>query len=169
MGSTAAEETFRLRWDDFDSNVSGAFRELRAESDLFDVTLGCSDGGGDRSLQAHKVILSACSAFFKRVLRQSQSQSHSPHPYVYLRGVSFRDLSSALDFMYHGEVSVAQEQLNSFLAVAEDLQIKGLTHKQPGDEEARQVQYYSWLYNLQCLFQFIDCVFVLFLNSSINN
>merc|ERR1712142_634668 len=28
---------------------------------------------------------------------------------------------------YHGEVNVAQEQLNSFLSVAEDLQVKGLT------------------------------------------
>eukprot|EP00092_Neocalanus_flemingeri_P039155 GFUD01042617.1.p1 GENE.GFUD01042617.1~~GFUD01042617.1.p1 ORF type:complete len:260 (-),score=65.84 GFUD01042617.1:49-828(-) len=29
--------------------------------------------------------------------------------------------------MYHGEVNVAQEELNSFLAVAEDLKVKGLT------------------------------------------
>jgi len=29
--------------------------------------------------------------------------------------------------MYHGEVNVAQEELNSFLAVAEELQVKGLT------------------------------------------
>ena len=29
--------------------------------------------------------------------------------------------------MYHGEVNVAQEELNTFLAVAEDLQVKGLT------------------------------------------
>merc|ERR1719470_784776 len=29
--------------------------------------------------------------------------------------------------MYHGEGNVAQEELNSFLAVAEDLQVKGLT------------------------------------------
>merc|ERR1712004_585363 len=29
--------------------------------------------------------------------------------------------------MYQGEVNVAQEELNSFLAVAEDLRVKGLT------------------------------------------
>jgi len=32
-----------------------------------------------------------------------------------------------LNFMYMGEVNVAQEELNSFLAVAEDLRVKGLT------------------------------------------
>jgi len=126
MGSS---ENFCLRWNDFEANVSGAFRDLRAESDFFDVTLGCSDSNG-RSLQAHKVILSACSSFFKGMLRQQATHNPAhPHPYIYLRGVSFCDLSSVLDFMYHGEVNVAQEDLNSFLAVAEELQIKGLTNK----------------------------------------
>ena len=125
MGSS---ENFCLRWNDFESNVSGAFRDLRAEADFFDVTLGCTDSGG-RSLQAHKVILSACSSFFKSLLRQQASQHTHPNPFIYLRGVTFSDLSSVLDFMYHGEVNVAQEDLNSFLAVAEELQIKGLTNK----------------------------------------
>ena len=32
-----------------------------------------------------------------------------------------------LNFMNHGEVNVAQEELNSFLTVTEDLKVKGLT------------------------------------------
>jgi len=36
------------------------------------------------------------------------------------------DLSALLSFMYQGEVSLPQEQLNSFLALAEELQVKGL-------------------------------------------
>jgi hypothetical protein len=50
------------------------------------------------------------------------------HPVVYLRGVKRSDLRHILDFMYFGEVNVAQEDLTSFLAVAEDLKIKGLTN-----------------------------------------
>ena len=34
-----------------------------------------------------------------------------------------------LTFMYHGEVNVAQEDISQFLATAEELQVKGLTHK----------------------------------------
>merc|ERR1719233_1079137 len=32
--------------------------------------------------------------------------------------------------MYHGEVNIAQEELNTFLTVAEDLRVKGLTQSQ---------------------------------------
>jgi len=38
--------------------------------------------------------------------------------------------------MYHGEVNVAQEELNSFLAVAEDLKVKGLTQNSSADSSS---------------------------------
>jgi len=114
-----SSEKFCLRWNDFESNISVAFREIREEKDFFDVTLSV----GDRQLQAHKLILSACSPFFRSVLRKNPHQN----PLLYLKGVEFSDLQAVLNFMYHGEVNVAQEDLNSFLAVAEDLKVKGLT------------------------------------------
>lgn len=113
-------EKFCLRWNDFESNISVAFRELREDKDFFDVTLSCDE---EQQLQAHKVILSACSPFFRNILRRNPHQ----HPLLYLKGVKYTDLQSVLNFMYHGEVNVAQEELNSFLAVAEDLRVKGLT------------------------------------------
>jgi len=116
MGSS---EKFCLRWNDFESNISVAFRELREEKDFFDVTLACDDS----QIQAHKVILSACSPFFRGVLKKNPHQ----HPLLYLKGVKYKELLSVLNFMYMGEVNVAQEELNSFLAVAEDLRVKGLT------------------------------------------
>jgi len=116
MGSS---EKFCLRWNDFERNISGAFRELREDKDFFDVTLACDDD----QIQAHKVILSACSPFFRTILRRNRHE----HPLLYLKGVKYVDLVSVLNFMYHGEVNVAQEELNSFLAVAEDLKVKGLT------------------------------------------
>ena len=113
------EEKFCLRWNDFENNISNSFRELRDDKDFFDVTLACDD----HQLEAHKVILSACSPFFISVLKKNPH----PHPLFYLKGVKYEDILLVLNFMYHGEVSVAQEDLNTFLAVAEDLQVKGLT------------------------------------------
>jgi len=127
MGASGTDN-FCLRWNDFAENVSGAFKELRTESDFFDVTLACTDSGS-KTLQAHKVILSACSNFFKSTFRQQTNANKHPNPYIYLRGVTYTDLTSILDFIYNGEVNVAQEDLNSFLAVAEELQIKGLTNR----------------------------------------
>jgi len=121
-----ATEKFCLRWNDFESNISVAFRELREDKDFFDVTLACDDD----QIQAHKVILSACSPFFRTVLRRNP---HA-HPLLYLKGVKFSDLQSVLNFMYHGEVNVAQEELNSFLAVAEELRVKGLTQNTGGGQ-----------------------------------
>jgi len=113
-------EKFCLRWNDFETNISSAFKDLRDDKDFFDVTLSCDD---DEQIKAHKVILSACSPFFRNVLRRNPH----PHPLLYLKSVKYTDIQAVLNFMYHGEVNVAQEELNSFLAVAEDLRVKGLT------------------------------------------
>jgi len=122
-----------LRWNDFETNISTAFRELRDDKDFFDVTLACN---GDQ-IQAHKVILSACSPFFRNILRRNPHQ----HPLLYLKGVKYSDLQSVLNFMYHGEVNVAQEELNSFLAVAEELSVKGLTQNQPSAPNNKSENY----------------------------
>merc|ERR1712183_375897 len=124
---TMTSEKFCLRWNDFETNISSAFREIRDQKDFFDVTLACDDD----QIHAHKVILSACSPFFRNVLRRNPHQQ----PLLYLKGVKYTDLQSVLNFMYHGEVSVAQEELNSFLAVAEDLRVKGLTQNQSGSQK----------------------------------
>jgi len=126
----ATGEKFCLRWNDFENNISNAFRELRDDKDFFDVTLACDDN----QLQAHKVILSACSPFFRSVLKKNPHQ----HPLIYLKGVRYEDIIAVLNFMYHGEVNVAQEELNSFLAVAEDLKVKGLTQINDNQSVAKE-------------------------------
>jgi len=126
----ATQEKFCLRWNDFETNVSQAFRELREEKDFFDVTLACEDN----QVSAHKVILSACSPFFRTVLRRNPHQ----HPLLYLKGVKYQELLSVLNFMYMGEVNVAQEELNSFLAVAEELRVKGLTQNSSESSKQRE-------------------------------
>ena len=84
----------------FESNISNSFRELRDDKDFFEVTLACDD----HQLEAHKVILSACSPFFRSFLKKNPH----PHPLLYMKGVKYEDILLVLNFMYHGEVSVAQ-------------------------------------------------------------
>ncbi|XP_033223300.1 protein bric-a-brac 1-like isoform X2 [Belonocnema kinseyi] len=55
------------------------------------------------------------------------------HPIVILKDVNYRDLAAMLHFMYQGEVNIKQEDIASFLKVAEVLQIKGLTKNNDDD------------------------------------
>jgi len=126
-------EKFCLRWNEFESNLGIALRDLRDNNDFFDLTLACDDA---QEIQVHKVILSACSSFFRNILRRLPHH----HPLVYLRGIKLTDLQSIVNFIYHGEVNVAQEDLNTFLMLAEDLKIKGLTQchgSQLGDNNSK--------------------------------
>jgi len=125
-----AMEKFSLRWNDFEHNISQAFRELRDEEDFFDVTLACED----EQIQAHKVILSAGSPFFRNILKRNKHQN----PLLYLKGVKYTDLQYVLSFMYQGEVDVAQEDLNTFLATAEDLGVKGLSRNKTVDQNTNE-------------------------------
>lgn len=110
---------FSLRWNNYVSHVTEAFNILRFENDLVDVTL-CCDGG---KIRAHKMLLSACSSYFKQIFKENPCQ----HPVIIFRNFKYEDLNAIINFMYHGEVNIFQEQLESFLNTAELLEVKGLT------------------------------------------
>ncbi len=125
---------------------------MRRRDEFFDVSLVVSDRVEDEEedvedaflhrVQAHKVILASASPFFRRVLRTLTTPSAT----LFLRGVSSKCLKHILEFVYRyrhntnntgcikitflfysGEVNVEQNDLEEFLAVAQDLKIKGLT------------------------------------------
>ena len=66
-------------------------------------------------------LQASCSPLFRRIL-----SNNAEKPLLYLKGINKRELTAVLNFMYHGEVNVAEDSLNVFLAVAEELAIKGL-------------------------------------------
>ena len=115
----AISEKLCLRWNDFQENVSTAFRDLRNDSEFTDVTLAFEDG---HQVEAHKVILSASSPLFQNLLKKNK---HA-HPLIYMRGMKSEDLMAILDFLYYGEVNIYQDSLDIFLNIAEEMKLKGL-------------------------------------------
>ena len=103
-----------------DSVYISYIQDMRHEQELYDVTLACDDG---EQLEAHKVILSACSPIF----RQMMARSKHPHPFIIMSGVNSKEMEEILDFIYKGEVRVEQEDLLGFQSVALKLKIQGLT------------------------------------------
>ena len=121
-------EKLCLQWNDFQDNVKSAFGNLRESTDFADVTLACEDG---KQVEVHKVILASSSPFFQNILRKNK---HT-HPLIYMRGMKSDDLLAIVDFLYCGEANVYQENLDSFLAIAEELKLKGLMGKPDREEE----------------------------------
>lgn len=123
------EELFRLKWNDFTDNVMSTMSDIRHDEDFFDVTIAI-DG---RQLRAHKLILSACSAFFRKLLRTNPA----PNPVLVLWDVSYDDMLNILDFMYNGEVHVKQANIQNFLAVAEKFRVRGLCQNESSGQPSR--------------------------------
>ena len=124
-------EKLCLQWNDFRDNAVKTFGSLKEDKDFTDVTLACEDG---KQVEAHKVILANSSPFFQNILRKNKHI----HPLIYMRGVKSDDLMAIVDFLYSGETNIYQENLDSFLAIASELQLKGLMGKSDKDEVVQE-------------------------------
>ena len=122
-------ERLCLRRENFSQTVSSVFGSLRVENDLTDVTLACKNG---QQLPAHKVILAASSPTMRNLFRMN---SH-PHPVIFLPAVEASIVRSVLDYLYFGEANVENAELESFLALADQLDLDGLNG--PTSEMNRQ-------------------------------
>merc|ERR1712016_100263 len=125
----STDEKLCLQWNDFKEKVSSAFGDLRQDKEFTDVTLACEDG---QQVEAHKVVLVASSPFFLNILKRNKH----PHPLIYMKGVKSENLVAMVDFFYHGEANVFQENVDSFLVLAEEFQLKGLRGNQTEKESS---------------------------------
>ena len=116
-------EKFCVKWSEFQQNIATSFHDLGKEKYFSDVTLVCEE---DQQIEAHKIVLAACSPFFSTLLKKN---NHS-HPMIYMRGLRAKDLIAVVDFIYHGEANIFQEDLDGFLALSGELQLKGLDDSQ---------------------------------------
>ena len=105
-----------LYWKSFQRDVASSLQILHTENNFSDVTLVSDD---QIQIQAHKIIISACSPVLKNIL---VNNNHS-HPIIYLRGVKNQELHSILQFIYFGEVKIAHDRINEFLDIAKDLEL----------------------------------------------
>ncbi|XP_073943722.1 uncharacterized protein isoform X2 [Choristoneura fumiferana] len=135
------DQQFCLRWNNFQANITSQFEALRDDEDFVDVTLACE---GHR-LEAHKVVLSACSPYFKELFKNNPC----PHPIIFMRDCEVSHVRALLQFMYAGQVNIAQAQLSAFLRTADALQIRGLTDcSQHNDKKVNRKSPPSQLRNL---------------------
>nr|XP_018896462.1 PREDICTED: longitudinals lacking protein, isoforms H/M/V-like [Bemisia tabaci] len=129
------EETqqFCLRWHNYQNTLLATLPQLLNGNDLTDVTL-CAGG---RNVNAHKVVLSVCSQYFKDLFKEL---GNLQHPVIVLPGVDYNDLCALVTFMYSGEVNIYQAQLGSLLSIADTLRIRGLAEFTGGPNNTESQQ-----------------------------
>ncbi|KAK9744992.1 CENP-B N-terminal DNA-binding domain [Popillia japonica] len=99
--------------------MTTVFHQLLQNEAFVDVTLACND----LSLKAHKVVLSACSSYFQKLLLENPCK----HPTIIMpQDICYADLKFIIEFVYKGEIDVSQAELQSLLKTADQLKIKGL-------------------------------------------
>lgn len=122
----STNQQFCLRWNNFRSNLQQTFLSLFEKQSFVDVTISCDE----KSIKAHRLVLSACSPYFQSILKDSDCA----HPVIILQGVKWTELKAVVDFMYKGEINVSQDELAGLLRVAESLKVRGLTEVCEGED-----------------------------------
>ena len=122
-------EFLTLQNDNFMERHVKFYKKIREEEDMFDVSIAC-DGA---EVRAHKLIMSASSPLFKRIIKSS----NHPDPYIFLKDLHPQDLTSIVNFVYTGETKVEANSIQRFMSSALDLQISGLVSEAPQEDLER--------------------------------
>ena len=103
-----ADGSFHLAWNsaEREETVLGSLAALQKSGECVDVSLISSDDG---TLRAHRVVLAACSPFFREIFLKNSLSNLS----LYMSGLKQVDLEAILDFMYRGQTEVPMASLDA--------------------------------------------------------
>lgn len=118
MGSSEGQ-TYCLRWNNHKSNLVEILDVLVKMENYVDCTLYVD---GNVQFKAHRVVLAANSPYFQSILQAVPND----HCSILCPGVSSVEMRTLLEYMYSGEVNVAQSEIPRIMKIAEQLEIKGL-------------------------------------------
>lgn len=100
--------------------LAQVLNDMLQHGTLVDVTIYCDDG----QVNAHKLVLAASSTYFRNLF--SRMPNTFQYPIIVLRDMRIDDLKTVIKFVYHGEVNVANDRVNSVIKCANYLQIDGM-------------------------------------------
>lgn len=102
-----------IRWGDHSTDLSRFITSLYENAEFIDCELD-TDGG---LVKAHRVILAACSPYFKNLLVEHNKMK------IPLKDIKYSDMKHILDFIYYGEVDVPVVDVLSFMKTAQFFQV----------------------------------------------
>ena len=115
------QESYNLSWSNFSDHLREMMHGMMKSNHLTDVTLVSDD---KKPLAAHKLVLSACSPVFTRLINYLPQT----RAVIYLKGIKHEEMEAVLEFMYIGATRVKQDRINDFLEVAKSLEMKEINN-----------------------------------------
>ena len=103
------------------------FYNFLKDDKFVDVTLITEDG---MEVKAHRMMLSCATEFFENIFQKCENKNRE-NLVIFLYGIKFHQLKSILEFIYLGETTVEEKNLNTFLLISKLLKIEDLSKIEP--------------------------------------
>lgn len=113
------EGGYCLRWNNHKSNLVEILESLIKMECYVDCTIYVDN---HVQFKAHRVVLAACSPYFQLIL-QDAPQDHCS---IIFPGVQEFEMRTLLEYIYAGEVNIAESQIPRIMKIAKMLEVKGL-------------------------------------------
>ena len=112
-------EKYNLKRNDFHTQFMDSMKTFKDQKIFTDVTLVSDDLN---TFYAHKLVLSSCSSYFKRVL---ELNAHF-QPILCMESITSLELQNILEYIYKGEVQLEEIYLERFFNIAKRFKLEGL-------------------------------------------
>lgn len=108
-----------LRWNNHKSNLVEILESLIKMECYVDCTIYVDN---HVQFKAHRVVLAACSPYFQLILQDAPQE----HCSIIFPGVQEFEMRTLLEYIYAGEVNIAESQIPRIMKIAKMLEVKGL-------------------------------------------
>ena len=111
------------------------FYKFLKEDKFTDVTLISEEG---MEVKAHRMVLSSATAFFDNIFQKCNNKN-TENPVIFLYGIKFAQLKSIIEFIYLGETTIEEKNLNTFLLISKLMKIEDMRKIEPVTSHSESV------------------------------
>lgn len=130
----AASENYQLKWHSYGAHLHSSVATLLQSESFADVLLATSCG---RHVAAHRFVLAACSSYLSHIFQTCHfaANSNAQTIVVLPTEIGYRTLKILIQYMYSGEATVTNDQLEGVLRAGDILRVRGLWKSNSGSKK----------------------------------
>ncbi|KZC05036.1 Protein bric-a-brac 2 [Dufourea novaeangliae] len=130
----AASENYQLKWHSYGAHLHSSVATLLHSESFADVLLATSCG---RHVAAHRFVLAACSSYLSHIFQTCHFGANTNAPIIVVlpTEIGYRTLKILIQYMYSGEATVTNDQLEGVLKAGDILRVRGLWRSNTGSKK----------------------------------